>query len=137
MPFVLDASVVLAWALPDEKSEVADRIIRRVAEDRVFAPSLLLLEVGNALLQAARSGRIDSAARLEMIGAFTTLPIMLEPVSGESMLRAGNIAADQSLSLYGGCYLEIALARGIPLATFDKALASAAGVVGVPLIDGG
>jgi len=137
MPFVLDASVVLAWALPDEKSEVADRIIRRVAEDRVFAPSLLLLEVGNALLQAERSGRIDSAARLEMIGAFTTLPIMLEPVSGESMLRAGNIAADQSLSLYGGCYLEIALARGIPLATFDKALASAAGVVGVPLIDGG
>ena len=71
MPFVLDASVVLAWALPDEKSEVADRIIRRVAEDRVFAPSLLLLEVGNALLQAERSGRIDSAARLEMIGAFT------------------------------------------------------------------
>ena len=45
MPFVLDASVVLAWLLPDEKSEVAEGIIERVAEDRIFAPALLPLEL--------------------------------------------------------------------------------------------
>ncbi len=137
MPFILDASVVLAWLLPDEKSEIADGIIKRVAEDRIFAPSLLLLEVGNALLQAQRRRRIAAAIRLELLGSFTSLPIMLEPISADSMLRAGELAAEQSLSLYDGCYLELAVARGCPLATFDGGLARASEAVGVPVIDGG
>ena len=136
MPFVLDASVVLAWLLPDEKNAAADRIIRRVAEDRVLAPSLLLLEVGNALLQAQRRGRIAAAIRQELIGSFTTLPILLEPISADSMLRAGGIAADHALSLYDGCYLELAVARGCSLATFGEGLAKASGAAGVSVIDG-
>lgn len=71
-----------------------------------------------------------------MITACTSLPVMLEPISGEAMIRAGEIAAARSLSLYDGCYLELAVARGCPLATFDRALAGAASAVGVPLVDG-
>jgi predicted nucleic acid-binding protein len=136
MAFVLDASVVLAWLLPDEKSVAADRIIGRVAEDRVVAPSLLLLEVGNALLQAQRRGRIAAATRLELIGAFTSLPVMLKPVSADVLSRAGEIAAEQALSLYDGCYLELALTRNCPLATFDGGLVRASQAIGVPVIDG-
>jgi predicted nucleic acid-binding protein len=136
MAFVLDASVVLAWLLPDEKSDVADRIIGRVADDRVVAPSLLLLEVGNALLQAQRRGWIAAALRQELIEAFTTLPIMLEPVSADPVRRAGEIAGDQALSLYDACYLELALTRNCPLATFDNGLIRASQAMGVPIIDG-
>jgi predicted nucleic acid-binding protein len=136
MAFVLDASVVLAWLLPDERSAAAERLVSRVAEDRAVAPSLLLLEVGNALLQAQRRVRIPAATRLELLGAFTTLPIILEPISAESMLRAGALAEAHELSLYGGCYLELAASRGCPLATFDGDLIRAASAMGVAVADG-
>ena len=134
MPFVLDASVVLAWLLPDEHSDPAERLIGRVAEERACAPSLLLLEVGNALLQAERRTRISSATHLDLLGAFTTLPIMLEPIAVDAMLRAGVLARQHTLSLYDGCYLELALTRRCALATFDRKLIWAADSEGVTLL---
>lgn len=133
MSFVLDASVVLAWLLPDEQSASAERLVTRVTQDRVFAPSLLLLEVGNALLQAERRGRITPALRRDLLGAFTTLPIILEPIATDSMLRALALAKQHALSLYDGCYLEVAVSRGCPLATFDRGLIRAADSAGVTL----
>jgi predicted nucleic acid-binding protein len=134
MPFVLDASVVLAWLLPDEQSELAEKLIRRVADDRAFAPSLLLLEVGNALLQAQRRARVPAATRQALLDAFTRLPLSLEPISGDSMLRAGTCAEEHGLSLYDGCYLELAAARGYPLATLDRGLIRAAQAAGVAVL---
>lgn len=89
MAFVIDASVVLAWLLPDERSEAAQRLLQRAVHERPRAPSLLMLEVGNALLQAERRTRLYRAARLELLDALTALPIALEPVAADAMLRAG------------------------------------------------
>ena len=105
MAFVLDASVVLAWLLPDERSEFAQRLIARAVHERPRAPSLLLLEVGNALLQAERRTRLRRASRLELMDAFTALPIALEPVAAETILRASELAASHSLTLYDACLL--------------------------------
>lgn len=78
MAFVLDASVVLAWLLPDERSAVAQRLLLRSVQDRPRAPSLLL--VANALLQVERRTRLGRGTRLELLDAFTALPIALEPL---------------------------------------------------------
>jgi predicted nucleic acid-binding protein len=134
MAFVLDASVVLAWLLPDERSETAERLIARVAHDRPRAPSLLMLEVGNALLQAERRTRIRSATRVELLDAFTSLPLALEPIGADQMLRAAELAAKHSMSVYDACYLELARARSCALATLDEGLARAARAEGVALL---
>ncbi len=126
MAFVLDASVVLAWLLPDERSEFAQRLIARAVHERPRAPSLLLLEVGNALLQAERRTRLRRASRLELMDAFTALPIALEPVAAETILRASELAAIHSLTLYDACYLELAISRACSLASVDDALCKAA-----------
>lgn len=131
MAFVLDASVVLAWLLPDERSDTARQLIARAARDRARAPSLLMLEVGNALLQAERRTRLRRATRLELLEAFTALPLTLEPIAAETMLRASDLAAKHSLTLYDACYLELALARQCALASFDQALVRAARAEGV------
>ena len=131
MAFVLDASVVLAWLLPDERSDTARLLIARAARDRARAPSLLMLEVGNALLQAERRTRLRRATRLELLEAFTALPLTLEPIAAETMLRASNLAAKHSLTLYDACYLELALSRQCALASFDQALVRAARAEGV------
>jgi len=134
MPFVLDASVVLAWMLPDESSERAQELVGRAAVERVHAPSLLLLEVGNALLQAQRRSRLSARDRLALIEAFCALPIALDPVSAESTLRASELAERCGLSLYDGSYLELCLSRRCAIATFDRRLASAARAEGVLVI---
>ncbi len=134
MAFVLDASVVLAWLLPDERSEAAERLIERVISQRPHAPSLLLLEVGNALLQAERRGRLSAATRLELLDAFTSMPIALEPLGAKSMLDASAMAASHSLTVYDACYLQLALVRNCALATFDDSLSRAAGSFGVAIL---
>ncbi|ODS99205.1 MAG: hypothetical protein ABS56_02005 [Lautropia sp. SCN 69-89] len=137
MAFVIDASVVLAWLLPDERSEVARNLLLRAVRERPRAPSLLMLEVGNALLQAERRARLRRAVRLELLDALTALPIALEPIAADAMLRADELAARHSLALYDACYLELAIARGYALATFDQALGAAAHKEGILLVDPG
>lgn len=134
MAFVLDASVVLAWLLPDERSDAAEQIIQRVANQRPCAPSLLLLEVGNALLQAERRSRLSTTTRLELLDAFTSMPIALEPLGAEAMLDASALAVSHSLTVYDACYLQLALTRNCALATFDEGLVRAAGSAGVALL---
>ena len=134
MAFVLDASVVLAWLLPDERSEAAQRLVVRAARERAHVPSLLMLEVGNALLQAERRSRLRRATRLELLDAFTSLPLALEPISAEAMLRASEAAAAHSLTLYDACYLELAVARGCALASFDVPLVAAARSEGITVL---
>ncbi len=134
MPFVLDASVVLAWMLPDESSARAQEIVGRAAVEQVHAPSLLLLEVGNALLQAQRRSRLSASDRLALFQGFCALPIALDPLGAESTLRASELAERRGLSLYDGSYLDLCLSRRCAIATFDQRLASAARTEGVVVI---
>ncbi len=135
MAIVLDASVALAWLLPDERSEAADRLIMRAVREQLRAPSLLLIEVANALLQAERRERLRRSTRLELFDAFTSLPMVLEPIAAEPTLRALELAASASLTVYDVCYLELALSRECALATFDEALGRAAQVRGVTVLN--
>ncbi|MEI9478624.1 MAG: type II toxin-antitoxin system VapC family toxin [Deltaproteobacteria bacterium] len=62
MDWVLDASIALAWALPDEASDQADRFLSRVtAKDVLWVPSLWWYEVANALVVAERRKRLTEA----------------------------------------------------------------------------
>jgi predicted nucleic acid-binding protein len=137
MAFVIDASVVLAWLLPDEHSTSAEVLVARAVRERARAPSLLLLEVGNALVQAQRRARFEPALGDELLDAFTALPIALEPISAESLMQASALARRHRLSVYDGCYLALAAARRLPLASFDGPLIEAARAESVPVIQAG
>lgn len=133
MPLVVDASVVLAWLLPDERSDEASSLIRRGARERMRAPSLLLLEVANALRVAERRARLRPSSRRDLLDDFLSLPILLEPISASATMGAEALAERHSLTVYDACYLELAMSAGIPLATFDAALVRAAQAEGVIL----
>jgi predicted nucleic acid-binding protein len=130
---VLDASVVLAWLLPDERSDDARALIHLGVRERIRAPSSLPLEVANALHVAARRGRLRPAIRRSLIDEFLSLPIVLEPVSGRAVLRADELASRHPLTVYDAGYLDLAISSHSPLATFDAALVRAAQVEGVVL----
>jgi predicted nucleic acid-binding protein len=134
MAFIVDASVVLAWLLPDERSEQAQALMGRLADGGVQAPSLIHLEVANALLQATRRGRLPTARAAEMLEIFLALPVALQAPDPDATRDAWNLARRHGLSQYDACYLELARRRALPLATLDELLGRAAEREGVPLL---
>lgn len=136
MPFVLDASVTLAWALDDEASPYAVSVLESLRQDQGLVPSLWQLEVANGLLVAGRRGRISPSQSAEAIDIFLSLPIAVVGVSPELAMRSVlELARTQGLTAYDAAYLDLAMRQGLPLATEDGDLRAAAARVGVSLLE--
>lgn len=133
MPLVLDASVVLSWLLPDERSDEAQTIVERVVDETFQAPALVDFEVANALLQAARRGRVPQSFVRELLSTWLELPVGRDLADPDAIVRGAALAERHSLSAYDAAYVELAIRRGFALATFDAALARAARAEAVPL----
>lgn len=132
--FVLDASLVLQWFLEDE----ADRkyslaILASLSEKRALVPLLWFYEVGNGLLMAYRRKRIA----LDQIDGFLVrlkaLPIQTAQQTPAEILELPALAHARGLTNYDAAYLAVAKRLGLPLATTDKDLRSAAAFVGVSI----
>lgn len=132
--FVLDASVTVAWILPNEVNSFTEHVLDELRRSAALVPSIWPLEVGNVILVAERRGRISEAQAAELLGRLDDLPIhtMATP-----LLRATQqllmLARQHNLSVYDASYLELAMREGLPLATQDERLRAAAQGVGVQL----
>jgi predicted nucleic acid-binding protein len=132
---VIDASVALAWCFDDEATEGTRALLDRFEHERGEVPSLWHLELANALAVAERNRRITPARTSEFIALIGGLPIVVDEQTPSRALSAVlDLARNEKLSAYDASYLELAMRRGIPLATKDDDLAKAAGRVGVPLL---
>jgi len=89
-------------------------------------PALWHLEVANVLMGAQRKGWIDKAGIEKFLSALDVYDI---EVDSETMALAWSktlgIAESFGLSVYDASYLELALRRGLPLATLDRSLRAA------------
>ncbi len=134
--FVVDCSVTLAWCFPDEKAPYPQAALDSLAKVRAFVPSLWPFEVGNALLMGERRKRSTQADTASWLAFLNPLPIT---VDDETTTRAWTdvlgLARMHNLSASDAAYLELALRRGLPLATLDDKLKAAAKAIGVPLYE--
>ncbi len=132
MPFVLDCSVAMAWVFPDEATAATDRLRDSLLHDTAVVPSLWPVEVGNVLLAATRRGRITRQDWKRVAADLAALPIVVDAIPSEHVWEAVLPLADEhGLSVYEGMYLELAIRRGLPLATLDKRLTRACEAAGV------
>lgn len=132
MSVVLDSSVVLAWVYTKETTDAVRRLLDRVCERGAWVPSLWKLEVANVLEMGVRSGRNSARFRQATLADLELLPIQVDPETdkrawGETM----QLAERHRLTLYDAAYLELALRRGLPLATLDRELRTGATAEGV------
>lgn len=135
MPFILDASVVMAWCFEDEATAYADRMLEMLDQDIAHVPAIWPLEVANAVLMGERRQRLTAADALRFIELVRTLPITvdhapLERALGTVLLLARALA----ISSYDASYLELAIREGLPLATQDRKLGAAAARHGIPVV---
>jgi predicted nucleic acid-binding protein len=133
--FVIDASVALAWCFDDEATEATRALLDRFENEHAEVPSLWHLELANALALGERNRRIMPARTSEFIALIVGLPIVVDEQTPNRALSAVlELARSERLSAYDASYLELAMRRGVPLATKDDALAKAARRVGVMLL---
>ena len=135
--FVLDCSITLAWVFPDEISPDADAIRRRLYNDAAVVPSLWRLEVSNGLTLGERKGRFEAGKIRDFLSLLSSLPIEIDGTASERALGPVlELARQERLTAYDAAYLDLAITRGVGLATADRALAAAAQRRGVTLVDG-
>ena len=135
MPLVVDASVALAWALPDENSGYADAVLAVVELEGMRVPELWAREVANGLAMAYRRKRITSDDERAFLSALSHLTIEVEEaVSAVSVIRDGTaVAVRYGLTAYDAAYVGLASREGMVLATLDTTMRKAAEVVGVTI----
>lgn len=132
--FVLDKSVTMSWCFPDEQDPYARDVLKALPNGAAVVPSLWPLEVANILLVGERRGRINQADTATFIGLLEGLPVRVDDETSEHAMKASlNLARSQGLSVYDAAYLELAMRRGLPLATLDDKLKAASLAVGVAL----
>ncbi|QGM99975.1 type II toxin-antitoxin system VapC family toxin [Methylocystis parvus] len=124
MAYVLDASFAAAWFLPDEASDLADRLLGEILANPPVVPSLFRHELRNLFLVAERRNRVSSSEIDEALTMLATLPIAERGSAADyDVLR---LARKHGLTAYDAAYLALAQSDGLPLATLDKKMLAAA-----------
>ena len=132
MPFVLDASIALAWAFADEDDVRATAALARIRSDEALVPSIWWFEIRNALVVNERRGRLMEADTASFLRTLSRLAVTIDRQPGEAEVLT--LARRHRLSVYDAAYLELAQCDSIPLATLDRELIGAARTERVPLI---
>jgi predicted nucleic acid-binding protein len=133
--FVIDTSVVMSWCFKDEINRCADGILDLLEEATAFAPSIWPLEVGNVLLVAERRKRLSEADSMRFVALLSELPIIVEQEPPERMIHEILVLArEHKLSSSDASYLDLAMRKGLSIATIDENLISAAKRSQVPIV---
>jgi predicted nucleic acid-binding protein len=131
MPFVLDASIAIDWAL-DEGHPTAGIARQRLEADTAVSPILLWFELRNALIIAERRGRAGEDYTNAFLRQLAQFPLTFDAAPDEASVMA--LARRHRLTVYDAAYLELAQREGLTLATLDRALANAARAEKVPVL---
>ena len=132
--FVVDNSVVMSWCFKDETANYADAVLGKLAGAAAVVPSIWPLEVVNVLLVAERQKRLSESDSIRFLTLLSQLPIFVEYERPEMMKELLALARSNKLSSYDASYLDLAMRKGIPMATLDNKLIEAAKRIDVPIL---
>src|SRR3989338_4837957 len=119
--FVVDASYVLAFLLPDEEREGSKDVFIRFIDHEIdfYSIPLLPFEVVNGLRMAIIRKRHDEQTTGKFLEDFLRLRIPLQEVSMEEVFA---VSRAEGITVYDAAYLALARQRNAPLLSFDTHL---------------
>lgn len=135
--FVLDVSACLPWCYEDEQTPFSDQLLDWAGSgSQLHVPSIWPLEIVNALLQGVRRKRLPAERAVEFLEQLKTLSFVIEPAPALADLsRLHELAARHQLTSYDAAYLDLSIRTGLPLASLDDDLRTAANAENVKLVD--
>lgn len=137
MQFVLDNSVTMRWLFGDgRKADLAfaDRVLQTLAGDgsAALVPAIWAFEVGNVVVRAEAQGLLSEARSAAFLGMLQQMPVEADAhTTQHAWADTLQLARRHKLSSYDASFLELALRRGLPIATLDPDLRRASVKAGV------
>lgn len=123
MKYVLDASVVLKWVLPEADTPRAVRLRNAYRQklNELLAPDIFAAEVAHSLTRAERRGIFtppEGARRLLLV--LRTAPLLYPSLP--LLRRAVDISSAMRVGVYDCLYVALAEREGCELVTADAKL---------------
>lgn len=135
MSFVLDNSVTMRWFFGDgtpQELAYAGKVLDAMKISIALVPATWGLEVANVVARAEAKDLVSEARSGAFLEMLEGLEIVLDTATfAHALSDTLQLARRYKLSSYDASYLELALRLGLPLATLDKDLQTAARKAGV------
>lgn len=117
--WVVDASVVVKWYVPEEDQTSALEL--REPGVKLAVPDLMFVEAANILWKLARRGEMDPRRAVEIVEEIVASPFVVH--SNESLARdALDLALATGLSAYDASYVALATRLNVRCITADQKL---------------
>lgn len=122
--FVVDASVVIKWFVPEIHSDAASRLL--VQPYQYIAPDLLFAEVANTIWKKARRGELTAKRGQQLVEDIGRVAV--ETVPCRALVEdAHALAVMTGRSVYDAMYLALAVRLKTEMITADDRLVAAVG----------
>jgi predicted nucleic acid-binding protein len=132
---IIDCSITMTWCFTDEATPKTTKLLDQLADETALVPSLWFLEVTNVLAIAEKHKRITPAQTSEFLGVLDKLDIEIDGDSaGRAFVHYLPLCRKHKLTSYDVAYLDLAVRRGLPLATLDDDLRRSAKDLGIALL---
>jgi predicted nucleic acid-binding protein len=125
----------MRWCFQNAAHPYADGILQQLATGAAFVPVLWRYEVSAVLAKSQKDGILTAQRVDEFLATLDKLNITVDPDSSDHILTdVHRLAVAYRLTSYDASYLELALRKGLPLATLDDELIAASKASGVALL---
>lgn len=116
MDILLDASAIMAIILNEPNKE---KVVSLTRNTTILVPEVISFEIGNALINLFKKGKITKEDLLEAYRNYTLIPLRTIKIDIEKALK---IACKYKVYAYDAYYLEIAYRLKLSLVTFDESM---------------
>jgi len=115
---VLDASILIQTLVREKHTDTALKLLSTLKA--IHVPSLILYEIGNALVILTRKNLITKEDAIRKFKSFSSIPTL--NIKEITLSKAIDIAIELQITLYDATYLTLALEEDAPLITADRDL---------------
>ncbi len=120
--FVVDASVVIKWFVPEIHSDRACRLLSATYQAyQYLAPDLLFPEVGNTIWKKVGLAELTAEDGRRLAADISSIAVETVPTRG-LLIDAHALATTTGLTVYDSMYLALAVRLETALITADERL---------------
>jgi predicted nucleic acid-binding protein len=128
MEIVSDASAVLAVVLNENNR---DWVIEKTAGLSILSPEVLPYEIGNALIELRKKGRLSEQDIIRAFGVSQEIAVRIVQIKVYEALKT---AIRCNIYAYDAYYLQCCIENSLPLISLDGRMCEAAKSLGIKVV---